>query len=75
MDHVFSGTEEFVIRYIDDIVIWADDEMAHGDRLRELHRLAIVGGIYLKSKKGILCKPEVDMLGHVVGTQRIKPPE
>ena len=56
MDHVFSGTEEFVIRYIDDIVIWADDEMAHDDSLRELHRLAIVGGIYLKSKKGILCK-------------------
>ena len=73
MDHVFAEADEYSTRYIDDIVFWADDEETHDERLRNMLKLAVDGGIYLKLKKIIICKEEVDMLGHMVGLRGIRP--
>ena len=58
-----------VLCYIDDIVIYANEEQAHLALLAEVLSRCVTCGLYLKLKKSQLMQSEITMLGHRVSLE------
>ena len=74
MDAAFSGIlGDGVFCYVDDIVIYANilDDLIK--KFRNVLEICETHGFYLKLSKSELAKHEVRLLGHMVGTNGIRP--
>ena len=73
MDRLFGDLYyKGVLCYIDDIVIYTDTWEEHLQLVEEVLRRCSTGGLFLKVTKSDIAKPEVSLLGHVVGCTGIR---
>ena len=76
MDLIFGdlyGRE--VLTYIDDIIIFSNDEDQHYKLLGEVLRRCVEAGLFLRLSKSEVARPEVRLLGHRVSLDGIRPDE
>ena len=71
---IFRGIQwEYLLVYLDDIIVIATDFDEHIQRLDEVFRRISLAGLKMKPTKCELFKSEVLFLGHVVGQNGIRP--
>ena len=74
MDHVFRGQlDDFLLVYLDDLIIFSDTLEEHLEHLREVFKILREAKLKLKGKKCQFFLQEVSFLGHVVTPDGIKP--
>src|SRR5439155_21243670 len=59
--------DEFVIVYLDDIVIYSNTYDEHLQHLRQVFNILRENQLYAKPHKCVFNKPEVKFCGHIVG--------
>ena len=64
-----------VLTYIDDIIIFSNDEGEHCKLLGEVLRRCVDAGLFLRLSKSEVARPEVRLLGHRVSLDGIRPDE
>lgn len=72
MDNCFKGTEKFITVYIDDILIFSDNEEDHAKHLKIMLKICKKNGLVLSPTKIKIAVPEIEFLGAVIGKQKIK---
>ena len=72
MDKIFSEYLNFIIVYIDDILICFENEDDHVNHLDISITLCKAIGIILSEKKVDIKKNEIEFLGMIIDTKRIK---
>jgi hypothetical protein len=65
----------FVMIFIDDIVIYSDNEAQHQEHLRQVFRLLSGAGLQIKLSKCTFMQPSVDLLGFRISAEGITPLE
>ena len=71
---IFRGIQwEYLLVYLDDIIVIATDFDEHIQRLDEVFTRISLAGLKMKPTKCELFKSEVLFLGHVVGQNGIRP--
>uniref|UniRef100_A0A803TMC2 Gypsy retrotransposon integrase-like protein 1 n=1 Tax=Anolis carolinensis TaxID=28377 RepID=A0A803TMC2_ANOCA len=73
MNDVFRDLiDQFLVIYLDDILIFSKDEKEHRQHVKQvLHRLR-ANGLFAKASKCVFHVPEVEFLGHVVSGRELK---
>ena len=51
MDNCFRGTENFIAVYIDDILVFSDNEQDHAEHLRKMLEICRANGLVLSPTK------------------------
>ena len=69
----FLFIDKFVIFYMDDLRIFSMTEEEHLEHIRLVFQKFQQSGLKLKFKKCALFKSQVEYLGHLITTERIKP--
>ena len=73
MNRVFKDfLDQFVIVFIDDILVYSSSEAEHEQHLRQVLQRLREHQLYAKYKKCEFWLPEVTFLGHIVGVEGIK---
>lgn len=73
MDNIFSEKmQDFVIWYIDDILIVSKSLDEHFRQLKVFKELAITHGLVLSVKKMILFQTDIEFLGHRISNDMIQ---
>ena len=72
MDNCFRGTEDFIAVYIDDILIFSENEDQHAKHMKEMLERCKKNGLVLSPTKMKIAVQEVEFLGAVIGNKRIK---
>jgi len=73
MNDVFADLlDECVIIYLDDILIYSQDEKSHMEHLRMVFDRLRKEKLYVKAKKCSFMKSEIEFLGHVVSADGIR---
>ncbi|XGW34211.1 hypothetical protein V3C99_018216 [Haemonchus contortus] len=72
METTLAGIEGVII-YLDDITVTAPDDVTHLARLREMLKRLREAGFKLKREKCEFLKEEMELLGHIVDGQGIRP--
>lgn len=74
MNDVFRPyLDQFVVVYLDDVMVWSKNEEEHENHLRIVLSLLREHKLYANRKKCNLFQRETDFLGHVVSAEGIKP--
>jgi hypothetical protein len=63
---------EFVVVYIDDILIYSKTFEEHMDHLKKVFRRLKEANLMVKFKKCKFCVPNIEFLGHIVGRDGLK---
>ncbi|UBN09112.1 polymerase polyprotein [Metaplexis yellow mottle-associated virus] len=63
MDESFLDLTKFCLVYVDDILIFSDNESSHHDHVKQVLNRCKELGIILSEKKAQLCKTKIDFLG------------
>ena len=71
MNYMLQGLEEFVVVFIDDILIFSKTEAEHEDHLRRVLETLRSHKFYAKFKKCEFWLLEVGFLGHVINKHGI----
>lgn len=73
MNKVFHPfLDQFVVVYLDVIVIYSMTLEEHDDNLRQMFQVLRENELYVKKEKHFFAEPEVPFLGHIMGRGRIK---
>lgn len=72
MDQIF-GFLIFVFIYLDDLIIFSEDEKQHKDHLAQVFQLLSDNGLVINPAKCEFFKHEVEFLGHVVDCTGMRP--
>ena len=72
MDLLISGMPGIVC-YMDDMVLYADDEDQLEERLRKVFKRFQERGLTLNKDKCVLGLKQIEILGHVISGEGIKP--
>ena len=72
MDKIFSEYSNFIIVYIDDILIYAKNEDDHEKHLDVFITLCKKHGIILSNKNVDIKKKEIELLGMIIDTKGIR---
>ena len=72
MDLLISGMPGIVC-YMDDMVLYADDEDQLEERLRKVFKRFQERGLTLNKEKCVLGLKQIEILGHVISGEGIKP--
>lgn len=62
-----------MVVYLDDIIIYSNDEEQHKEDVRKVLETLKVSGLKLNKSKFVFSKKEIEVLGHVVGGGAIRP--
>jgi hypothetical protein len=74
MDRLIGNPcDEFVIPYLDDIIIFSKSEKDHGQHFLDVLSRIKENGVVLKKKKCSLFKDEIKILGNIVFKGYFKP--
>ena len=66
---VLQDCSEFVMAYLDDIIIFSKNEHEHLKQIKIIFRKLIVAGLKLKESKCDFFKKEIHYLGHLISTE------
>ena len=69
----FLYMDNFMIFYVDDLLIYSITEQEHLEHLRLVFEKLRQSGLKLKFKKCALFKSQIEYLGHLITTEGIKP--
>ena len=69
MDNIFFDYSDFIIVYIDDMLICSDNEKDHGNYLNIFITLCKEHGIVLSEKKVDIKKKEIEFLGIIIDSK------
>ncbi|KAL4575551.1 hypothetical protein LXL04_022398 [Taraxacum kok-saghyz] len=72
MDKCFKGTEKFIAVYIDDILVFSENERDHEKHLRVMLDICQENGLILSPTKMKIAVPEIEFLGAIIGESKIK---
>ena len=72
MDDCFKGTEEFIIAYIDDILIYSSNLQEHRNHLDIFFKICQERRLVLSKEKMIIGVQEIQFLGAVIGNRKLK---
>ncbi|KAJ3708598.1 hypothetical protein LUZ61_012303 [Rhynchospora tenuis] len=72
MDNCFRGTEEFIAVYIDDILIFSENEEQHAKHLQKMLEICEKWGLVLSPTKMKIAVKEIEFLGAVIGNRKIR---
>ncbi|KAJ4731119.1 polyprotein [Rhynchospora pubera] len=72
MDDCFRGTENFIAVYIDDILVFSEDEEQHAKHLEAMLTICEKWGLVLSPTKMKIAVREIEFLGAVIGNRKIK---
>ncbi|KAJ4780157.1 ORFIII-like polyprotein [Rhynchospora pubera] len=72
MDDCFRGTENFIAVYIDDILVFSEDEEQHAKHLEAMLTICEKWGLVLSPTKMKIVVHEIEFLGAVIGNRKIK---
>nr|UNA88853.1 polyprotein [Jujube mosaic-associated virus] len=72
MDNCFRGTEDFIAVYIDDVLVFSENERDHKEHLKIKLGICQKHGLVLSPSKMNIAVGEVYFLGAVIGKQRLK---
>ncbi|KAG6527525.1 hypothetical protein ZIOFF_009636 [Zingiber officinale] len=72
MDNSFKGCEEFLVVYIDDILVFSEDEEQHCAHLNIVLEICQKEGLVLSPTKMKIAQTEMEFLGVVVGNRKIR---
>lgn len=73
MNRIFHPyLDQFVVVYLDDIVIYSNSMEEHAEHLRTIFRVLRENELYVKKSKCTFGTEEVSFLGHVIGHGQLK---
>nr|UUL70693.1 polyprotein [Taro bacilliform virus]WIF19196.1 polyprotein [Taro bacilliform virus] len=72
MDSVFKGCEKFLAVYIDDILVFSNNEEEHAKHLTIMLQLCKEHGLVLSPTKMNIAVKEVNFLGATIGSRKVK---
>nr|WOJ52284.1 nonfunctional polyprotein due to mutation [Fig badnavirus 2] len=72
MDHCFRGTEDFIAVYIDDILVFSENEQDHAKHLKIMLQICKNNGLVLSPTKMKIAVQEIEFLGAVIGNRKIR---
>nr|QVG60622.1 ORFIII polyprotein [Banana streak MY virus]QVG60625.1 ORFIII polyprotein [Banana streak MY virus] len=72
MDTCFKGTEAFIAVYIDDILVFSENEQLHKEHLRKFLEISKANGLILSPTKMKIGVKTIDFLGASIGNSKIK---
>jgi hypothetical protein len=71
MHNIFNKNQEFVLVYIDDLLIFSKIYKEHIAHLDVFFRKVEQNGLILSKKKIKICKEKINFLGHKIGKGKI----
>ena len=72
MNDIFQPyLNEFILVYIDDILIYSKDEQQHWEHLRKTFQILQENTLFAKKSKCHFAVPEIEYLGHIVSGQGV----
>jgi hypothetical protein len=71
MQNFFNENKEFVLVYIDDLLIFSKTYKKHIAHLDMFFRKVEQNGLILSKKKKEICKEKINFLGHEIGEGKI----
>ena len=72
MDTIFNPYKEFLVVYIDDVLVCSDTKEQHREHIIKFVKLCKENGIALKEKKAIVEQQEIEFLGLILSKNGIK---
>ncbi|KAJ4782008.1 polyprotein, partial [Rhynchospora pubera] len=72
MDQCFAGTEDFIAVYIDDILVFSENEQQHAEHLRKMLEICEKWGLVLSPTKMKIAVREIEFLGAIIGKSKVK---
>lgn len=72
MDGLFNHLSKFCIVYIDDILVFSQNEKDHFKHLRQVFQILIDNSLVISKKKLVLNKRRIEFLGHTIGDGMIE---
>nr|WPR16502.1 MAG: polyprotein [Yellow silver pine badnavirus 5] len=72
MDHCFAGTSDFIAVYIDDILVFSENEKAHEKHLRLMLDICVQHGLVLSPSKMKIATTRINFLGADIGEGKIR---
>ncbi|KAL4582480.1 hypothetical protein LXL04_007030 [Taraxacum kok-saghyz] len=72
MDKCFKGTEKFIAVYIDDFLVFSENERDHEKHLKIMLDICQENGLVLSPTKIKIAVPEIEFLGAIIGESKIK---
>ena len=64
---------EFVLAYLDDILIWSTNPEEHYEHVQKVFEIFAKSGLTLSAKKSKCAQTEVEFLGHIINENGIRP--
>jgi hypothetical protein len=71
MQNIFNENQEFILVYIDDLLIFSKTYKEHIAQLDVFFKKVEQNGLILSKKKMEICKEKINFLGHEVGEGKI----
>ncbi|KAD3068983.1 hypothetical protein E3N88_36863 [Mikania micrantha] len=72
MDECFGAYEDFIAVYIDDILVFSENEKDHVKHLKKMLSICRKEGLVLSKTKMKIAVKEIDFLGATIGDRKIK---
>ncbi|CEJ16363.2 polyprotein [Mulberry badnavirus 1] len=72
MDNCFMGTEEFIVVYIDDILVFSQNEQDHERHIRAMLKICKENGLILSPSKMKIGQTKVEFLGAIIDKGKIR---
>ena len=67
MQNIFNENQEFILVYIDDLLVFSKSYKEHIAHLETFFRMVEHHGLILSKRKMEICKEEINFLGHEIG--------
>ena len=72
MEYSLHGLEAFTLVYLDDVLVYSEDEETHASHLRQVFQRFRERGMKLKKRKCVFARDSLPFLGHWVSKGRIQ---
>jgi len=71
MQNIFNENQEFILVYIDDLLVFSKSYKEHIAHLETFFRKVEQHGLILSKRKMEICKEKINFLGHEIGEGKI----
>jgi tRNA/tmRNA/rRNA uracil-C5-methylase (TrmA/RlmC/RlmD family) len=71
MQNIFNENQEFILVYIDDLLVFSKSYKEHIAHLKTFFRKVEQHGLILSKKKMEICKVKINFLGYEIGERKI----
>ena len=71
-DVLFDYLDDFCTAYLDDIIIYSDNELEHTEHVRKVLQRLLKAGLYVDIQKSEFKVKKTKFLGFIIGTEGIE---